>query len=99
MASHTFTFTDFFAKAEKATIALYRYHPELKTCWGDLEKKPVSTPTPGVQPKELKIKLLPFQLESLTWMRKQEDSVWTGGMLADEMGFVYSSTASYISTE
>jgi DNA repair protein RAD16 len=32
------------------------------------------------------IKLLPFQLESLTWMRKQEEGEWCGGMLADEMG-------------
>jgi DNA repair protein RAD16 len=32
------------------------------------------------------VKLLPFQLESMTWMRKQEEGVWHGGMLADEMG-------------
>lgn len=34
----------------------------------------------------LKLTLLPFQKESLFWMRKQEEGVWKGGMLADEMG-------------
>ncbi|KAG8824904.1 hypothetical protein FRC17_008932, partial [Serendipita sp. 399] len=72
--------------AEKATISLYLHHPELRTCWGDLEKREIIKPVPGVQPPELKIKLLPFQLESLTWMRKQENGEWGGGMLADEMG-------------
>ncbi|KAG8825223.1 hypothetical protein FRC17_008798, partial [Serendipita sp. 399] len=72
--------------AEKATISLYLHHPELRTCWGDLEKREIIKPVPGVQPSELKIKLLPFQLESLTWMRKQENGEWGGGMLADEMG-------------
>ncbi|KAG8796960.1 DNA repair protein rad16 [Serendipita sp. 411] len=72
--------------AEKATISLYLYHPELRTCWGDLEKREIIQPERGVQPPELKAKLLPFQLESLTWMRKQENGVWGGGMLADEMG-------------
>jgi hypothetical protein len=28
------------------------------------------------------VTLLPFQQESLYWMRKQEDGVWNGGMLA-----------------
>jgi DNA repair protein RAD16 len=27
---------------------------------------------------------LPFQKESLYWMRKQEEGPWKGGMLADE---------------
>jgi DNA repair protein RAD16 len=34
----------------------------------------------------LKLKLLPFQKESLYWMKKQEEGQWKGGMLADEMG-------------
>lgn len=34
----------------------------------------------------LKLNLLPFQKESLYWMKKQEEGVWKGGMLADEMG-------------
>lgn len=34
----------------------------------------------------LKLTLLPFQKESLYWMKKQEEGPWKGGMLADEMG-------------
>ncbi|KAF5364376.1 hypothetical protein D9756_000893 [Leucocoprinus leucothites] len=73
--------------AEKATIALYRFHPELKTVWGDLEENiPIITPVRAEQPKRLKLTLLPFQQESLYWMRQQEQGEWRGGMLADEMG-------------
>ena len=70
-------------RAEKTTIALHKHHPELRDVWGDLEKrvKPV-TPDKAEQPQELKILLLPFQQESLYWMRKQEEGVWRGGMLA-----------------
>ena len=32
------------------------------------------------------IKLLPFQLEGLNWLIKQEDGEFNGGILADEMG-------------
>ncbi|EJD00844.1 uncharacterized protein FOMMEDRAFT_90593 [Fomitiporia mediterranea MF3/22] len=73
--------------AEKTTIALQRHHPELRDVWGDLETrvKPI-TPIKADQPEELKIDLLPFQLESLYWMREQEKGEWHGGMLADEMG-------------
>lgn len=69
--------------AEKATLALHKHHPELRTVWGDLETsvKPVS-PEKAEQPEELKITLLPFQQESLFWMRKQEEGIWKGGMLA-----------------
>lgn len=37
-------------------------------------------------PPGLKLTLLPFQRESLYWMKEQEKGVWKGGMLADEMG-------------
>lgn len=69
--------------AEKTTLALHRYHPELRDVWGNLERnvKPV-VPEKAEQPEELKIELLPFQLESLYWMRKQEEGEWCGGMLA-----------------
>ena len=69
--------------AERTTIALHRCHPELKTVWEDLESyiKPVRTQK-AEQPEELKIDLLPFQLESLHWMREQEKGEWHGGMLA-----------------
>lgn len=72
--------------AERATVALYRYHPELKEVWGDLSMIPISQPIPAQQPQNMKLTLLPFQLESLSWMRKQEQGTWKGGMLADEMG-------------
>jgi DNA repair protein RAD16 len=49
-------------QAERSTIALYLYHPELKTVWGDLEADiPVIKPKRAPQPKELKAILLPFQ--------------------------------------
>jgi hypothetical protein len=32
----------------------------------------------------LKLTLLPFQKESLFWMKQQETGPWKGGMLADE---------------
>ncbi|KDQ12678.1 hypothetical protein BOTBODRAFT_112348 [Botryobasidium botryosum FD-172 SS1] len=73
--------------AEKNTIALYAYHPELQTVWGDLEKDiEIIKPKEAPQPAKLKVTLLPFQRESLFWMQKQEEGVWKGGMLADEMG-------------
>ncbi|KAI0352754.1 hypothetical protein OH77DRAFT_756955 [Trametes cingulata] len=73
--------------AEKATIALRKYHPELKDVWGDLERGiEIVVPKKAEQSSNLKVQLLPFQLESLYWMREQEKGVWSGGMLADEMG-------------
>lgn len=51
--------------------------------WGDLEEQvPVITPEKAEQPAGLKVTLLPFQQESLWWMRKQENTIWHGGMLA-----------------
>ncbi|KAI0750681.1 SNF2 family N-terminal domain-containing protein [Daedaleopsis nitida] len=73
--------------AEKATIALRRHHPELRDVWGDLERDiAVVVPQKAEQPSNIKVQLLPFQLESLTWLKQQEKSIWSGGMLADEMG-------------
>ncbi|KAG9118333.1 DNA repair protein rad16, partial [Ceratobasidium sp. 392] len=73
--------------AERTAVALLVHHPELEDVWGDLEKKikPVQ-PQKADQPEGLKVSLLPFQQESLYWMRKQENGPWCGGMLADEMG-------------
>ncbi|KAF8576222.1 hypothetical protein K439DRAFT_1367824 [Ramaria rubella] len=69
--------------AEKTTIALYKHHPELKTVWGDVEESiPITIPQKDTQPAGIKLSLLPFQLESLHWMKKQEQGIWTGGMLA-----------------
>jgi DNA repair protein RAD16 len=70
-------------QAEKATLALRKCHPELKDVWGDLEESiPIIRPQRAEQPENLKVTLLPFQQESLYWMRKQEKGVWNGGMLA-----------------
>ncbi|KAJ4472016.1 SNF2 family N-terminal domain-containing protein [Lentinula aciculospora] len=73
--------------AEKTTISLHRHHPELKSVWGDLQAKiQVIKPAESQQPAGIKLTLLPFQRESLHWMKKQEEGPWKGGMLADEMG-------------
>lgn len=78
-----FTLISIMMKAEKTTIALHKEHPELKDVWGDLEESiPIIVPTKAEQPASLKLTLLPFQRESLYWMRKQEQGVWRGGMLA-----------------
>ncbi|TFK43094.1 SNF2 family N-terminal domain-containing protein [Crucibulum laeve] len=76
-----------YLQSERTTLALHREHPELRDVWGDLAASiPVIVPTKAAQPDNLKLTLLPFQQESLFWMRKQETGIWCGGMLADEMG-------------
>ncbi|BEI80575.1 hypothetical protein CcaverHIS002_0111040 [Cutaneotrichosporon cavernicola] len=74
-------------QGEKNGIRLGLHHPELVDAWGDLEAniEPVK-PVPMEADPSLKLTLLPFQKESLYWMKKQEEGVWRGGMLADEMG-------------
>lgn len=73
---------------EKNERALLEHHPELATVWKDLETSvPKIQPTRAVQPKAIKLQLLPFQLEGIDWMRKQElKPEFKGGILADEMG-------------
>ncbi|KAN0124335.1 SNF2 family N-terminal domain containing protein [Russula decolorans] len=73
--------------AEKSTIQLQKHHPELRDAWGDLEAA-VGTvePQKAEQPSGLRVTLLPFQQESLYWMRNQEFGRYAGGLLADEMG-------------
>ncbi|WWC65602.1 uncharacterized protein I303_108222 [Kwoniella dejecticola CBS 10117] len=72
---------------ERNLIALGMSHPELEDVWGDLQAnvEPVKPVTMEAHPS-LKLTLLPFQKESLYWMKKQEEGPWKGGMLADEMG-------------
>ncbi|KZT74470.1 hypothetical protein DAEQUDRAFT_660154 [Daedalea quercina L-15889] len=73
--------------AEKSTIALQIHHPELKDVWGDLERGiAIVEPKKLDPPAGIKVTLLPFQQESLYWMKEQEKGPWKGGMLADEMG-------------
>ncbi|ORX37998.1 SNF2 family N-terminal domain-domain-containing protein [Kockovaella imperatae] len=72
---------------EKNFIRLSHHHEELVNVWGDLQETvvPIKPVTMEAHPS-LKIKLLPFQKESLYWMKEQEKGPWAGGMLADEMG-------------
>ena len=68
-------------------MAEQQHHAELHDVWGDLAStiKPVKPVAMEAHPS-LKLTLLPFQKESLYWMKKQEEGPWKGGMLADEMG-------------
>lgn len=70
-------------QAEKSTIQLHKHHPELRNAWGDLEAA-VGTvePQKAEQPSGLRATLLPFQQESLYWMRNQEFGQYAGGLLA-----------------
>ncbi len=64
-----------------------QYHGEVENVWGDLTEKVIPVqPIPMEAHPSLKLTLLPFQKESLYWMKKQEEGQWKGGMLADEMG-------------
>jgi len=72
---------------QKNQIKLETHHPELKDVWGDLTQKvKVVEVSKAKQPDGLELTLLPFQLEGLDWMMKQEAGPWHGGVLADEMG-------------
>ncbi|KAF7354866.1 ATP-dependent helicase rhp16 [Mycena sanguinolenta] len=74
-------------KLKNRPSPLHKHHPELRDVWGDLAANiPIVVPTKADQPANLKLTLLPFQRESLAWMKKQELGIWHGGMLADEMG-------------
>jgi len=70
-----------------ANAVSMQHHKELENVWGDLRDKviPVKPVAMDAHPS-LKLTLLPFQKESLYWMKKQEEGEWKGGMLADEMG-------------
>lgn len=51
------------------------WHPELVTVWDELEALPILPIGEKVdQPTEITVKLLPFQLEGLNWLQKQEES-------------------------
>ena len=61
-------------------------HPELGGVWDALKEKKLAVPEMAPQPEVLKLKLLPFQREGLSWLKKQEETGFHGGILADEMG-------------
>ncbi|KAJ3015855.1 UNVERIFIED_CONTAM: DNA repair protein rad16 [Siphonaria sp. JEL0065] len=66
---------------------LWVHHPELRTVWDELAALPkIDIPENCPQPNNVVIKLLPFQLEGVHWLQKQEISRFNGGILADEMG-------------
>lgn len=68
------------------TNRLFNNHEELKGTFSGLhtmEKIPV---VEAPHPEGMTINLLPFQLEGLDWLVRQEDSKFGGGILADEMG-------------
>jgi DNA repair protein RAD16 len=70
-------------QAEKTTVQLQKHHPELRDAWGDLEAVVVIVePQKAEQPSGLRATLLPFQQESLYWMRNQEFGQYAGGLLA-----------------
>lgn len=72
-------------QGEKNACSLKVHHPDLVDVWGDLQKRvKVIKPVTMEAHPSLKLTLLPFQKESLYWMRKQEEGPWRGGMLADE---------------
>eukprot|EP00835_Amoeboradix_gromovi_P001306 NODE_57_length_25931_cov_0.351037.p2 type:complete len:742 gc:universal NODE_57_length_25931_cov_0.351037:22830-20605(-) len=77
------------AKARK-TIKEKReaQHPELVEIWNSLDGiVPQEHVEPLLcQPSGLTVELLNFQLHGLNWMRKQEHTMFSGGILADEMG-------------
>lgn len=74
------------AQFGKTSFYLQANHPELKTCWDDLKKLEFTKVERAVQPEALTQKLLPFQLEGLNWLVKQEQGPFKGGFLCDEMG-------------
>jgi len=72
---------------QKTHMALCEYHPELACIWDELETSPQIQPVAVPQPEGLSLRLLPFQLEGLDWLLKQEQQErFVGGILADEMG-------------
>lgn len=73
-------------RAERERQKLEKNHPELATMWEELEKVPPIVPIRDPQPAAINRRLKPFQLEGLNWMRRQEQTVYKGGLLGDEMG-------------
>ncbi|RLV93142.1 DNA repair protein RAD16 [Spathaspora sp. JA1] len=70
----------------RITNKLYDMHPYLKDVFPYLETCEKVETARAEHPKGMTIRLLPFQLEGLNWLIKQEDGEFQGGILADEMG-------------
>ena len=74
------------SRAERAHQKLLENHPEVATLWDGYAEMAKCEPTLIPQPEGVRLKLLPFQLEGVSWMLQQEKSIFLGGILADEMG-------------
>jgi DNA repair protein RAD16 len=61
----------------------------MKDIWVKIEAQKVIDPNEELQPKDLLVSLLPFQREGLNWLIKQEESIYKGGILADEVFKTY----------
>jgi DNA repair protein RAD16 len=61
-------------------------HPKLLSMWKELEKVAVLETETVEQPKTINRRLKPFQLEGVSWMIRQEQTHYRGGLLGDEMG-------------
>ena len=76
-----------FTQWQRTNMALCEHHPELACIWDELETAPLIQPVAVPQPEGLSLQLLPFQLEGLDWLLKNEKQTrFAGGILADEMG-------------
>lgn len=71
---------------DRNTEKLFQQHPHLRSVFPELENVVIPSPERAVQPTGMKVKLLPFQLEGLLWLKRQEESKYRGGVLSDEMG-------------
>lgn len=70
-------------QADKVQLKLEKHHPELVNVWENLESEVnIIKPSKAPQPDFIAQKLLPFQLEGLDWMKRQEGGPWRGGMRA-----------------
>ncbi|KAF2730378.1 hypothetical protein EJ04DRAFT_500637 [Polyplosphaeria fusca] len=61
-------------------------HSKLLTMWDDLAEIPLLEVQQAQQPQSISRRLKPFQLEGLSWMVRQEQTNYKGGLLGDEMG-------------
>ncbi|KAI5955663.1 RAD16 [Candida jiufengensis] len=71
---------------ERSTNNLYTHHPELVNVFTDLASYEGIKPERAPHPEGMTLRMLPFQLEGLNWLLKQEEGRFQGGILADEMG-------------
>ncbi|KAI8815059.1 adenosinetriphosphatase [Cladochytrium replicatum] len=72
------------ARTRREWEDIYYHHPRLETIWDELEKSVATIEMKEAeQPENVLVKLLPFQLKGVYWLRKQEESetIQTIGLL------------------